>query len=125
MTMTGSDPFDDPRNLQARILRVLTALQLHAGSECRRCGTTVCGHVILFNIVLGDEAKALCLDCLAAQEGREAVDLRDSLTIYVRSKPCLGQGWRYAAIKELMPPDAPPTCLFGAEERPTPKPRVG
>ena len=108
---------NDPRSLPQRVERILALLQQHRGASCHSCGEKLCGHSIVFSVVLGYENKPLCLNCIARDHGRDANTMRDEMVLYVHSKPCLVQGWRLANLWEGAHAEGLPECHWSEDER--------
>ncbi|MEZ6194432.1 MAG: sulfurtransferase TusA family protein [Planctomycetota bacterium] len=106
---------EDPRRLSRRVERVLTLLRDRSGGACDGCEATLCGHAVLFSLVLGHEDAPRCLSCLAEEAGREPRALRDDLALHLRSRECLVQGWRFANLAEGVPPEGLPRCHWSPD----------
>lgn len=82
-----------------------------AGSTCADCPRRLCGHDAVFSVALGFKDRPRCLACLARGLGRAAVELRDELRLYVRSRDCYRTAWEEASAREGVDAERP-ACVW-------------
>lgn len=87
-----------------------------AGRGCVECGRRLCGHQVVFNVVLGFKTTLRCLACNARCLDRPALELRDHLFQYVLHRDCYRQAWESATGCASNPHDRRPSCLWSAGE---------
>lgn len=76
-------------------LRELTRI---AGGRCRDCEVPFSAKEAVWSIALGFKNAPRCLTCLSRRLGRDAPDLRASLTDYVHRRECYLRAWQEAEM---------------------------
>lgn len=68
--------------------------------SCVGCGGPLCGHRLLFSIVLGFKSEARCPACLAGALGRDLAGLSRHVTSYIRHQECYNAAWEWTSERE-------------------------
>jgi tRNA 2-thiouridine synthesizing protein A len=80
---------DDSRTLQDLLLRV----DQMRGTACRNCGTKLCGHALLLDVIAGFRDDPICPECLAAALGRPPGFVTARVRDYVEHRDCTRAAW--------------------------------
>jgi tRNA 2-thiouridine synthesizing protein A len=88
--------FDDTDTEEDEDSRPTRELIRIAGGRCQDCATGYSAREAVWSIALGFKNAPRCLGCLSNRLGREAADLRTSLTEYVHRRECYLRAWREA-----------------------------
>lgn len=104
--------------------------------RCIACGAGLCGHVALFNVVLGSRNAARCRICLGEEHGEVPAELAERTLQWIRRRQCFLHVWHDASEREQGAREDRPTCVFtrraaaparaaaDADSRPTTAPRA-
>ncbi len=93
-------------------LALLRELEQLSGVGCADCSRRLCGHEVLFSVVLGVKDRPRCLGCLAKGLDRCSAALRDQLAEYVQHRDCYRQAWDIACEREGVLRSRHPACLW-------------
>jgi len=96
----------------ARTLRLLADVRAVAGSACRGCGRTLCGHDSVLSSLLGYRAAPRCGACLAAEGGEPMAQFGTRLLAWLRARDCYRAAWEYAGAREGSLDRVRPACVF-------------
>lgn len=88
--------FDDTDTEDDEDSRPTRELLRIAGGQCQDCATAFSAKEAVWSIALGFKNAPRCLACLCRRLGRDATDLRTSLTEYVHRRECYLRAWREA-----------------------------
>lgn len=113
--MPEAEP-DEPVTTDARTLRLMADVRAFAGSPCRACGRTLCGHHSVLSSLLGYRAAPRCAGCLAAEGGESVAQLGARILAWLRARDCYRTAWEYAGAREGSLDPLRPACLFAAGE---------
>jgi tRNA 2-thiouridine synthesizing protein A len=116
---------DDSRTLQDLLLRV----DQMRGRPCGTCGTGLCGHALLLDVVAGFQGDPICPDCLAAALGRPPGFVTARVRDYVGHRECTRAAWEEITRAEpdcaLARAGAGATAPMPVAPRPLPGPGAG
>jgi len=84
----------------ARAGALILDLARRRDARCAGCGAPVCGHELLFGVVLGFRDAPRCTVCLARALGREAGALRGQLVAHIRRRDCYEAAWAWTSARE-------------------------
>jgi len=114
MATDALDAFDDADAEAARATALLHDLDQLSGAGCVVCSRRICGHEILFSVVMGVKNAPRCLTCLAVGLSRSSLELRDQLADHIQHRDCCRQAWDAASEREGLQRNRHPVCLWPA-----------
>lgn len=121
--MVFSDRTDEEESDKA--VALVRELDHFTGSGCPRCRETLCGHEVLFSVLLGAKDAPRCLRCLCRELDRPHVELRDQLAEFVQHRECYRHAWNVASSREGQAGVTHPKCLWPDARTADHRPVVG
>lgn len=91
---------------------LLRELDRWTGSRCSRCRHELCGHEVLFSVLLGAKDAPRCLSCLAVELARLRSELRNQVADFVQHRDCYRHAWNVASLREGRASGPHPSCLW-------------
>jgi tRNA 2-thiouridine synthesizing protein A len=79
-----------------RAADVVAAVEAGRDAPCHACGSVLCGHEVVMNLVAGNSSRPLCVPCLTAHLQRETGEFLGQLRALVARTECYAAGWRHA-----------------------------
>ena len=107
------------RNAAERDRAVLETVQALAGSACRACGTTLCGHAAVLSVVLGYRNQPRCAPCLGGELREPPLTLAERSLQWIVRRDCFRGGWLWASAHEGHAGALRPPCLWTEASAPS------
>lgn len=108
--MVFSDRTDEEESDKA--VALVRELNHFTGCGCARCQQTLCGHEVLFSVLLGAKDAPRCLRCLCRELDRPYGELRNQMAEFVQHRDCYRHAWNVASEREGQTGVMRPTCLW-------------
>src|SRR5262245_59687821 len=80
---------DDARSAEDLLVRVREL----RGRTCGTCGTELCGHALLLDVIAGFQYDPVCPECLGRALGRPAGFVTARVRDYVEHRDCTRAAW--------------------------------